>query len=137
MEAVEQPQTAEDLRFLLDWETESDRARSRRAGTVSIVVHVLGILALLLVPHQVFQTTPTAQRVTPLIAPPTELTQTAPNRGKITKEFNVAALQPRPRLQIPPSPPSTTRPKAPALAIPSPKPSQPAVLPEPPNIEDA
>ena len=137
MEAVEHPQTAEDLRLLLDWDTESDRARSRRAGTVSIVVHGLVILALLLVPRQIFQTAPTAQRVTPLIAPPTELTQTAPNRGKISKEFNVAALQPRPRLQVPPSPPSTTRPKAPALAMPSPKPSQPAALPEPPKIEDA
>ncbi len=135
MEAVEQPQTAEDLRLLLDWYTESDRARSRRAGTVSIAVHVIVILALLLVPHQIFQTAPETRRVTPLIAPPSEPTQTAPNRGKISKEFNIEALQPRPRLQIPPSPPSTTRPRAPALSLPSPKPSQPASLPEPPKID--
>ncbi len=137
MEAVEQPQTAEELRLLLDWNTAADQARSRRAGIFSIAAHALAILGLLLAPRQVFQTPPETHRVTPLIAPPTELTQTAPNRGKISKEFNVEALRPRPRIQVPSSPPSASRPKAPDLSTPAPRPSQPAALPEPPKIEVA
>ena len=137
MEAVEQPETAEELRLLLNWTTDADQARTRRAGVFSIAAHAVAVVLLLLMPRQVFQTAPAAHRVTPLIAPPTELTQTTPNRGKISKEFNVEALRPKPRIQVPPSPPSTSRPKAPALSTPAPKPAQPAALPEPPKIEAA
>jgi TonB family protein len=129
MEAVEQPQTAEDLRLLLTWETDADRLRTRRAGSVSIVVHVVAIVALLLVPRQVFQMKEEPRRVTPLIAPPVELTQTAPNRAKLSKEFNVESVQPRPAIHVPRSAPAFTQPK------PSSPPSQPAPLPEPPKIE--
>ncbi len=137
MEAVEQPETAEELRLLLNWTTDADHARTRRAGVFSIAAHAVAIVLLLLMPRQVFQTAPAAHRVTPLIAPPTELTQTTPNRGKISKEFNVEALRPKPRIQVPPSPPSISRPKAPAMSTPAPKPAQPAALPEPPKIEAA
>jgi TonB family protein len=129
MEAVEQPQTAEDLRLLLTWETDADRLRTRRAGSVSIVVHVVAIVALLLAPRQVFQMKEEPRRVTPLIAPPVELTQTAPNRAKLSKEFNVESVQPRPAIHVPRSAPAFTQPK------PSSPPSQPAPLPEPPKIE--
>jgi TonB family protein len=137
MEAVEQPQVAEDLRLLLDWYTEADRRRSRRAGTLSVLAHVLVTAALIAIPRQVFQMKEETHRVTPLIAPPTELTQITPNRGKISKEFNVESLKPRPHIQVPPSPPSTTRPKALALSMPNSTPSRPAPLPEPPKIEEA
>lgn len=138
MEAVEQPETAEELRLLLNWTTQADQARTRRAGIYSIAAHAVVIFALLLTPRQVFQT-PQTHHVTPLIAPPIELTQTTPNRGKISKEFNVEALRPKPRMQIPPAPRSTSRPKAPAMSTPppAPKPAQPAALPEPPKIEAA
>jgi TonB family protein len=137
MEAVEQPQNAEELRLLLDWDTKADHRRWRRAGEISLGIHILAILSLLLVPREVFHPNTTAHHITPLIAPPLELTQRDPNRRKISKEFNVEALQPRPRIQIPPSPPSTTRPKAPALSMPARRPSVPAALPEPPRIETA
>ena len=137
MEAVEQPQAAEELRLLLNWDMGADRRRSRRAGTVSILAHILVIGALIAVPRQVFQEKEEPRRVTPLIEPPTELTQTAPNRGKISKEINVESLRPRPHVQVPPSPPSTTRPKALALSMPNSAPRQPAPLPEPPKIEEA
>lgn len=127
MEAVEQAQTAEELRLLLHWDT--DRLRTRRAGSVSIVVHVAAIVALLLVPRQAFQMKEEPHRVTPLIAPPPDLTQTAPNRAKISKEFNVESAQPRPAIHVPRSAPAFTQPK------PSSPPSQPAPLPEPPKIE--
>jgi TonB family protein len=137
MEAVEQPETAEELRLLLNWTTDADQSRTRRAGIYSIAVHAVAIIILMLMPRQVYQTAPPIHRVTPLIAPPTELTQTAPNRGKISKEFNVEALRPKPRIQIPPSPPAASRPKAPAMRTPTPKPAQPAAMPEPPKIEAA
>jgi TonB family protein len=129
MEAVEQPQTAEDLRLLLNWENDADRLRTRRAGSVSIAVHVVAIVALLLVPRQVFQMKEEPHRVTPLIAPPPDLTQTAPNRAKISKEFNVESVQPRPAIRVPRSAPHFSQPK------PSSPPRQPAPLPEPPKIE--
>jgi len=133
MEAVEQPQTAEDLRLLLNWDMDADRRRTRRAGSVSILVHVAAILALLLVPRQAFQMKEEPHRVTPLIAPPVDVTQTAPNRGKISKEFNVESVQPRPALHVPRSRPPAHQLKA--LTVPSSPRSQPAPLPEPPKIE--
>jgi TonB family protein len=135
MEAVEQPQNAEDLRLLLNWDTEGDEARHRRAGIGSIVVHLIALIVLFMLPHEVFHAPVETRRVTPLIAPPLELTQNTPNRGKISKEFNIQAVNPRPRIQIPPSPPATTRPKAPALSMPEPKATPPAALPEPPKID--
>jgi TonB family protein len=68
------------------------------------------------------------------------LTQKDPNKGKINKEFNATDLHPRPRIQVPDAPPSTTRPKAlrpaPApVAAPPPKPAAP--IPEPPKVEMA
>jgi len=133
MEAVEQPQVAEDLRLLLNWDTEGDRRRSRRAGTLSVLAHLLVTVALIAVPRQVFQMKEETHRVTPLTAPPTELTQTTPNRGKISKEFNVESFKPHPPIRVPPSPPATSRP----LSIPKSLPSRPAPLPEPPKIEEA
>jgi TonB family protein len=129
MEAVEQPQTAEDLRLLLNWDIDADRRRTRRAGSVSLLVHAVAILALVLVPRQAFQMKEEPHRVTPLIAPPVDVTQNTPNRGKISKEFNVESVQPRPAIRTPRAAPHFAQPK------PSSPPSQPAPLPEPPKIE--
>lgn len=60
----------------------------------------------------------------PLIAPPPELTQTAPQRGRVGKEFTVESLMVRPRLQLPPGQMLMARRSTP----------QPS-LPEPPQIE--
>ena len=133
MEAVETPQNTEDVRLLLAWDTEVDQARSRRAGTLSVAAHILGIVILLSMPREVFRVEPEAHHITPLVAPPTELTQREPNRGKVSKSFNVESLQPRPRIQIPRSAPSR---KA-QVSKPAAEPSQPSPLPEPPNIEQA
>jgi TonB family protein len=72
------------------------------------------------------------EQITPLIEPPTELTQKAPNKGPIAKEVTVEALQARPRIQVANSPPSTTRP---AAKISSPPQPPPAPLPEPPQLQ--
>jgi TonB family protein len=55
-----------------------------------------------------------------LVAPPRELTQTAPNQGKVGKDFNLESLLPRPRVFTPPSVP---------LGAP------PVALPEPPKLD--
>jgi TonB family protein len=56
----------------------------------------------------------------PLIAPPAELTQTTPNRGRIGKEFTLESLRAPRRIQMPP-----------LLA----RGAQPPSLPEPPQLE--
>src|SRR5690242_18141115 len=113
MEAVDQSpvENREDLRLLLAWEQGQDRSRSQRAGALSILAHIIAIGLLLLVPREAFHPKPAARHVTALIIPPQDLTQTTPNRGKISKEFNVESLKPRERMQIPPSPPSISRPE--------------------------
>jgi TonB family protein len=121
-----------ELHLLTDWERDS--SRFREAGSLSVLIHVLAIATLVLMPRSfVKQSRQDTTHFTPLIEPPTTLTQKAPNKGKISKEITAEALIPRPRIQIPPSPPSTTRPPArkntPAQAPP------PAPLPEPPRID--
>src|SRR5215469_9121998 len=135
MEAVEVLQNTEDIRLLLAWDTTLDQARSRRAGAISIAAHVVGIVLLLAVPREVVHPAPEVHHITPLIFPPAELTQKAPNRGKISKSFNVESLLPRPRIQLPPTPPSTTRPRTAELSLPPSPPSHPTALPEPPKID--
>lgn len=151
METVALPQSKsesstsfeEPLQLLLEWENDWDRSRWRKAGFLSILAHVVAAIVLLLLPAAQpvapRETAPT-RRVTPLVAPPSELTQKAPNRGKVRNELNAEAMPARPRIQIPPSAPSTTRaaaPKpAPSFAPPIPKQNTPA-LPEPPKIEAA
>lgn len=124
-----------DFPFLRQLEATQDWSRTWKAGAASVAFHCILVLALLMLPRAI-ETRPQAaetRKLTPLVMPPRELTQTAPNRGKIGKEFNVEALLPRPRIQIPPSPPSTTRPAAPKPSVAAATP--PAPLPEPPRIE--
>ncbi|MFB3829138.1 MAG: TonB family protein [Bryobacteraceae bacterium] len=140
METVASPPERAELRLLTEWGGADDRARWRKAGMLSIAVHVAGIVALMLMPRS--WTAPVqeaiARRVTPLIAPLTEPTQTAPNRGPLSKEFDAESLAPRPRIQIPPSPPSTTRRAARFNApVAAPGPEPPPPLAEPPAIDNA
>jgi TonB family protein len=80
-------------------------------------------------------------RVTPLVEPPTELTQKAPNKDKkrIQKEFDAVEALPRPNIQIPAGVPSTPRPRAfRPSEIPQPAPVKAtAPLPEAPKVESA
>ncbi|HLY20812.1 MAG TPA: TonB family protein [Bryobacteraceae bacterium] len=120
-----------ELNLLTNWE--ADRGRVREAGLLSIAAHAAAIVALILMPRSLISPPHrTATQITPLIEPPTELTQKAPNKGPIAKEVTVEALQPRPKLQAPRTPPATTRPVAQIKAPPQPPP---APLPEPPKIE--
>jgi len=114
-------------------------ARRDRFGSAACVAIVL--LSLLppdlLLPGRVVRPSPEIRRtVTPLVAPLTEFTQKRPNQAKLTKEIDVASLQPRERIQAPKGAPSTTRQRAPRPAqIPALPTPPPALLPEPPKIE--
>ena len=65
------------------------------------------------------------RRVTPLVAPPFELTQKEPNRGKVSKEIDYQSLLPRPHLTVP------------AHAAFHPRERDPAPPPPPPPVEAA
>jgi TonB family protein len=119
-----------ELHLLTSWE--QDRRRVREAGLLSVAAHVAAIVALLLMPRSLMTPPRRVEQFTPLIEPPTDLTQKAPNKGPIAKEVTVEALEPRPRIQIPNSPPSTTRPQAKITSPPQPPP---VPLPEPPQIQ--
>ncbi len=139
METVAQPPADAELHLLTDWSEPGGSARHRKAAALSLLFHVVFIMAvaatskILFAPPKSMTESPV---VTPLIAPPlTALTQKAPNNGKITKEFNIAESQPRPRIQAParapePSPVPQFRPAPPAP--PAPKPID---IPEPPKVQ--
>lgn len=138
MDTVVPPSDDLELDLLTKWGTFIDPSRRRRATVWSIAAHIVLIITLMLVPPSPVEPRRVAkqERITPLIEPPTELTQRAPNVGKITKEFNAAEGEARPRIQIPAGAPSTTRPKAPRPApVPQPPSPKPEALPEPPKLE--
>jgi TonB family protein len=142
METVGPAPLDDDLHLLHEWGDPYARGRGRTAGVASVLVHAAAIATLFILPADFLAPAPEPEpkrtvTVTPLVEPLTEFTQKAPNKGKINREIDVASLQPRQRIQSPPSAPSTTRPAAPRPAqLPSAPPPRPAAaLPEPPKIE--
>jgi TonB family protein len=135
METVVPPPADAELHILTEWGDAADSPRKRRAAVFSVLVHVLAVVTLFSLPKGLFEPLPRRAQVqiTPLIEPLTELTQNAPTKGKINKEFNATELNPRPRIQIPMGLPSVTLPQAPRPAEPKPAPP----LPEPPKVEAA
>ena len=140
METVGPPQDDVELHLLTEWGDPASRGRSGVAGIASVLVHIAGLILIVLLPSDFLSPPPEPARVptivTPLVEPLTEFTQPTPTKGKITKEIDMAALQPRPTIQLPRGAPSTTQPMAqrPA-AIPSAPQPAPAALPEPPRVE--
>ena len=119
------------------YERQLDRASALRAGLGSVALHAAVLVLLTVLPagklfHTPAQPGAAEQRITPLVAPPGELTQTAPNRGPISKELNLQGLLPRPPISLPAGPLSTTRPAARAAG-----PLSPPALPEPPQVPAA
>lgn len=145
METVGPPAAEPDLDLLLHWGDASTPSRTRRAAITSVLLHISLIVIVLILPADFFLPPPPrrapeiTRRVTPLIDPITEFTQQKKNEGKLAKELDVAALQPRERIQAPKGAASTTRQAAPRPAVvPTPTPNTPpapVALPEPPKIE--
>jgi len=106
METVVQHPVEPDLHLLTEWGDADGPARRRKALVATLAVHVGLILTLAALPSI---TAPNegpepVHVITPLIEPPTELTQKAPNRSKISAEFELQPSAPRPRLNPPPGP---------------------------------
>ncbi len=139
-----QPGQVKGPEFLLKWEESRDRGRLFRAGTLSIAAHVAAVIVLLTTPFgqiMIPRVVSQSLRPIPLVAPPKELTQTAPNKGKISKEFDIASLLPHPAVPaVPKTPPriQTPLPPMPAPSRPAaPETPKPAIVPEPPHMETA
>src|SRR5579862_4442832 len=98
METLARPTVGDsaELNLLTTWE--QDRGRVREAGVLSIAAHMAAIIGLLLMPRSFLMPARQVEtQITPLIEPPTEMTQKAPNKAPIAKEVTVEALQPSPR----------------------------------------
>ncbi len=146
METVASPPASggEDLRLLMDWGSGEDRSRGRRAGLISVGLHVLAVVALALVPGEFFapperEARPAPRELARLVAPLEEPTQTVPNKGPLSKEFNAESLAARPRVHIPPAPPGPPlrAPARPPSFAPGPARGTPPVpaIAEPPRME--
>src|SRR6516162_9191330 len=140
METVVAPRADVDLQLLTEWGSPGDRARFGRAGAISVLAHLMFIALLLFLPAGPSEPerARVIRHVTPPIEPPTELTQRAPNKKKISKEFDSVAELERSKIQIPKGAPSTSRPRAFHLDVPQPAPQKAtAPLPEPPKFDAA
>jgi len=146
METVVQAPPDPELNLLTEWGDPDLSPRTRTAAIASVIFHAGVLLILILLPPQVGTRRPESavvvhRVITPLIEPLTELTQKAPNTGKVQKEFNAAEVTPRPRIQVPAAAPSTTRGRATKQAAiptpPTPRPAtpQPVPLPEAPKVD--
>lgn len=127
-----------ELHLLTEWGSTGDRARERKAAVFSVLGHVLVVVLLMAVPANWSEPAKPreAPRITPLVAPPVELTQRAPNKRKLSKEFDVVEAQERPSVQIPQGTPSTTKPRAFRPTPPQPTPVKPtSPLPEAPKVD--
>jgi len=128
--------------LLLDWHESRDPRRYWRAGIGSLVVHVVVVPIVVLVatlgvpaPRDSTRIYPDFRQAVHLVLPQ-DLTQKAPNKGKVAKEVNVEDLKPRPATEerLPPAPAIRAfhppNPKPPA----APQPATPRIG-EPPKIE--
>jgi len=139
---VERPAEVE-LQLLTDWSDPDARSRHRTAAIGAIGFNVALIAALALLPTEWFkppEVPAIVERVTPLTLPPPELTQKAPNRGKVTKEFEVREAEaPRQRIVAPPpmkrEAAKSSEVAAASPAPPAPKPAPPPPLPEAPKVD--
>ncbi|MDQ6664604.1 MAG: TonB family protein [Acidobacteriota bacterium] len=138
METVVERHTDEDLQLLLRWKRDDDPGRSRNAAAISLLVHALLIGGLAVIPgSQVDAPRPVARTrriLTPLFDPPTELTQKAPTKGKITKEITAEMIPDRPRIQAPAPAAKRGMPAPPAPPPQMAKAAPPAPMPEPPKV---
>ncbi|MBI4876635.1 MAG: hypothetical protein HY822_18525, partial [Acidobacteria bacterium] len=102
-------------RLLPDWSEQRRPGRTLGSGAASVLLHLAVVALAASLPGDFWRGPPRApvreaRRVTPLVAPPFEITQKEPNRGKIAKEIDYQSLLPRPPLTVPSSPRSAPGP---------------------------
>jgi TonB family protein len=136
-----------DLCFLRERNHAEDWRHWRVDAAVSAGIHAVILLMLLLMPDSSAQL-PEAQRIVRRVTPlyiPRDLTQKAPNQGKIQKELTVEAIAPHPAVRIPsPAPAARPTPPPPRPFVPPPQqtarvpdapPAPTPVIAEPPKIQ--
>lgn len=140
MEALARPQEEVDRHAvpILEWPGLTRPVVRNQVWVASVLLHASVFWFLMLAPRVAMPSHGGAHRFrtgTVLVAPPVELTQTAPNRNKIGKEFSLENLVPHPLVQVPPAIPPMSRAQARPLRLPPS--SAAAVLPEPPSVDTA
>ena len=111
--------------FLLEFPDSRRQTRWLRAGVLSLVVHVFlgtGMVYVASQPVPVYRPPEPVEtrRVTPLIAPPAELTQKTPNKAPLSKEFNLESMAPHPEIRNIPTPGAAERPAVHKFTPPTP-----------------
>lgn len=131
METESQPE------LILEWPSLQAAPLRPRSWAISLGLHVIVISALMLLPSGSFAPAPRPQHSsTVLVAPPRELTQTAPNRGRVGKEVSLENLLPQPPVRVPAAVPPISR-QASRPVTPPPRQTAGALLPEPPSVDTA
>jgi TonB family protein len=99
----------DELNLYPQYQTHESKVRAWWARAASAGLHVSVVCLFAFTPlggvrvHDISRIVGEFKNPVKLVAPPRELTQTAPNRGRVGKEFNLQSLMPRPPAFIPPS----------------------------------
>jgi TonB family protein len=99
----------DELNLYPQYQTHENKVRAWQARAISAGLHLTLVCLFAFTPlggvrvHDINRIVREFQNPVRLIAPPRELTQRAPNRGKVGKEFNLQSLMTRPPAFIPPS----------------------------------
>jgi TonB family protein len=122
---------------ILDWPGLQQRPIRNRAWAGSLLAHAVVLALLFLTPEGTLKVGPARpfRSGTVLIAPPLEMTQTAPNRNRVGKEFSLENLVPRPPLRVPAAVPPISRNAGRPVQAPTQLPQK--LLPEPPSVDTA
>ncbi|MCU1257859.1 MAG: TonB family protein [Bryobacterales bacterium] len=125
MQTLAKSAAGEDLDLLRHSNPPTDYAPIRAAAIGSLVLHLLVIVWLGTVRFDLSppdrEEQQIVRRITPLVDPPTELTQKAPNHEKVTKQLNIGTILPSPEVHTPK--PERPRPK-PRMMTPPPAPAE-------------
>ena len=131
------PETERAIIFLPVPDRRDDWRRWKAAALVSAAFHVVLIVVLVLTPEgemRVYKEPPPRPLQIIHLYTPTDLTQKAPNQGKLSKQITIAAIPPQPAVRAPAPPPppkQAAMPPPPQIARGEAKP----VFVEPPRLE--
>jgi TonB family protein len=105
------PDTEPEIHLLLERDLKGDWRRWRSAAVWSVSFHLVLLIVLLVMPESPVNREEEPERVMKVthLYIPSDLTQKAPNRDKVSKELNVQAIPERPAVKAPTPPPAPPR----------------------------
>ena len=143
MESRVLPPSTAELNLLLEWPDQRTSPQWAAILATSIVLHLIFFFSAAKVPSLIGQRVPEPQRVVkriPLYFRPDVMTQRAPNKAKVSKEIDLADLQPA----KPANGSAARRPSVRQFEVPRQRPTQqvarnapPQIVPAPPAIKVA